>query len=227
MHGAEQVRDAHALAGALAAREHQHVLNQQVEMAQPVDALLEQRAALRLVAPRPALRQIQQRAGQRRADLVREARGHLADRRQALIAIHELLQGPGLGDVGEQDDRGPLLRQLARGERHATTVAREPIAARRYGMLEHDAGDALARERRRGPPPRMPSAARLYSWISPASSTTTTPAGSVPSSERSRSAVSLGLVGRVLARAARLLELGRQRGCPLLQQLIRALQLRR
>ena len=60
--------------------------------------------ALALVAARAALREIQQRARERRANLVREARGHLADRAQALIARDELLERARLRDVGQQDD---------------------------------------------------------------------------------------------------------------------------
>ncbi len=227
VHGPEQVGHSHALARTFAAREHEHVLHEQIEVPQPVDALLEQRGSLCLVAPRTALRQIQQRAGERRTDLVREARGHLADRRQPLIAAHELLERARLGDVGEQNDARRIA--AAAGSSRATLGDPHASASRRRPTADAPAlrGRRFAMGFRRDPTPSNSSAPRLYSWIRPASSTTITPAGSVPSSERSRSAVRSASCAGALARAARVLELGRQRRSALLQHLIRALQLRR
>ena len=220
--GLEQVGDANSFAGAFAAREYEHVLHQQVEMTQPLDALLEKSAAVMLIAPRAALGQIQQRAGQRRANLMRETGGHLADRAQTLVAGRQLLQRARLRDVGQQDDSNALLRQRACRKRDPSAVTRQPIAVCRARATQNffddrlpGCADELATQDFRGD-----SVVLLYA-------STVVDDDDAARQRREQQAQSLRralrFCRRVLARAARVLELARQARNALLQRLIRAL----
>lgn len=107
---AEQVGDLEGFAPEhFAAREQQHVLDQALEVLEPADGFLRDAdaACFRQIGVFE-ITGIEQRGGQRRAQLMGELRGHFAHRRQALVALGFLAQALRLGIRGGQLGRQRL-----------------------------------------------------------------------------------------------------------------------
>ena len=145
-HLLEQRAHAHHLAGGAAVRERQHVVDQLIQLLQARDRFSEQRA--RSSGARPGhghLRGVQQRGGQRRADLVCESRGQLPmvtsrcwRARNTFIKCDSVTSASSTTSRPRRRSRldtltnRPVRARCARRWRRAFTAARASTAAKRW-----------------------------------------------------------------------------------------------
>ena len=146
--------------GAVAAREQQHVADEALEVAQAFERAVGHHGALRQVELRLAqVAGIQQRGGERRAQLVGEPGDHLAHGREALVALGGQAHAVGVGDVrtagcARRRSRAPDSDRAKRrgspstaaGSRRSTNSPGVPLSSRRAASSAHAPGKPAAEQ---------------------------------------------------------------------------------